>query len=142
MPLLSGASTETRGADESFGFEVSGNAALYRGNWKLVRTALPRRDFTWRLFDLSVDPGETTDVSAENPDLFAEMRAEYEAYVAETGVFELGPEDYAEKQLFSNLLDWTIGKYWPHVAGLVLALLAGLYVLFRVIGMVTRRPAH
>ncbi|MEO1365125.1 MAG: arylsulfatase, partial [Pseudomonadota bacterium] len=142
LPLLSGASTETRGADESFGFEVSGNAALYRGNWKLVRTALPRGDFTWRLFDLSVDPGETTDVSAENPDLFAELRAEYEAYVAETGVFELGPEDYAEKQLFSNLLDRTIGKYWPHVAGLVVALLAGLYVLFRVIRMVTRRPAH
>ena len=142
LPLLSRASTETRGADESFGFEVSGNAALYRGNWKLVRTALPRGDFTWRLFDLSVDPGETTDVSAENPELFAELRAEYEAYVAETGVFELGPEDYAEKQLFSNLLDRTIGKYWPHVIGLVLALLAGLYVLFRVIRMVTRRPAH
>ncbi len=142
LPLLSGAGTETRGADESFGFEVSGNAALYRGNWKLVRTALPRGDFTWRLFDLSVDPGETTDLSAENPDLFAEMRAEYDAYVTDTGVFELGPEDYAEKQLFSNLMDRTISKYWPYLAGLVLALLGGLYVLFRVIRMVIRRPAH
>jgi len=142
LPLLSGASTETRGADESFGFEVSGNAALYRGNWKLVRTALPRGDFTWRLFDLSVDPGETNDLSAENPDLFAEMRAEYEAYVTEAGVFELGREDYAEKQLFSNLLDRTISKYWPHFAGLVLALLAGLYVLFRGFRMMIRRPAN
>ncbi|MEL6782606.1 MAG: sulfatase-like hydrolase/transferase, partial [Pseudomonadota bacterium] len=142
LPLLSGASTETRGADESFGFEVSGNAALYRGNWKLVRTALPRGDFTWRLFDLSVDPGETNDLSAENPDLFAEIRAEYEAYVTEAGVFELGREDYAEKQLFSNLLDRTISKYWPHFAGLFLALLAGLYVLFRGFRMMIRRPAN
>ncbi len=142
LPLLSGASTQTRGADESFGFEVSGNAALYRGNWKLVRTALPRGDFTWRLFDLSVDPGETTDLSAEHPDLFAELRAEYDSYVTEAGVFELRAEDYAEKQLFSNLLDRTISKYWPYVAGLVLALLGGLYGVFRAIRMFARRPAH
>lgn len=142
LPLLSGASTETRSADESFGFEVSGNAALYRGNWKLVRTALPRGDFTWRLFDLSVDPGETTDLSAENPDLFAEMRAEYEAYATETGVLELGPEDYAEAQVFSNLLEKVIPKYWPYLAGLVLVLLGGLYAIFRLVRMVVRRPAH
>ena len=142
LPLLSGASTETRSADESFGFEVSGNAALYRGNWKLVRTALPRGDFTWRLFDLSVDPGETTDLSAEEPDLFAEMRAEYEAYATETGVLELGPEDYAEAQVFSNLLEKVIPKYWPYLAGLVLVLLGGLYAIFRLVRMFVRRPAH
>ena len=142
FPLLSGASSETRGPDESFGGEVSGNASLYRGNWKLVRTALPRGDFTWRLFDLSVDPGETTDLSAENPALFAEMRAEYEAYAIQTGVLDLGREDYAEAQLFSNLLERAIGKYWPYLAGLVVALLAGLYLLFRLARMVVRRPAH
>ena len=79
LPVLTGEADETRGPEESFGVEVSGNAALYRGNWKLVRTALPRGDFTWRLFDLSIDPGETTDLSGENPELFADMRAEYEA---------------------------------------------------------------
>ncbi|MEL6782048.1 MAG: sulfatase-like hydrolase/transferase, partial [Pseudomonadota bacterium] len=141
LPVLAGQTSETREPDESFGGEVSGNASLYRGNWKLVRAALPRGDFTWRLFDLSVDPGETTDLSGENPDLFAEMRAEYEAYATETGVLDLEPEDYAEAQLFSNLLDRTISKYWPYLAGLVLVLLGGLYVLFRLFRMVVRRPA-
>ncbi len=141
LPVLRGATDKTRAEDESFGIEVSGNAALYRGNWKLVRTALPRGDFTWRLFDLSVDPGETTDVSSENPELFKELRAEYEAYVEETGVFELGREDYAEAQLFSNLLERTTSKYWPYLAGLVLALFIGLYALFRLFRMVVRRPA-
>jgi hypothetical protein len=121
---------------------VSGNAALYRGKWKLVRTALPRGDFTWRLFDLSVDPGETNDLSDANPALFAEMRAEYEAYVAEAGVFELGRADYAEAQLFSNLLDRSIRKYWPYLAGLALVLLIGLYALFGIVRMVVRRPAQ
>jgi arylsulfatase/uncharacterized sulfatase len=141
LPVLSGETSETRAEDESFGVEVSGNAALYRGTWKLVRTALPRGDFTWRLFDLSTDPGETTDMSGENPELFAELRAEYEAYVEETGVFELGREDYAEAQLFSNLLERTTSKYWPYLTGLVLTLLIGLYALFRLVRMVVRRPA-
>ena len=142
LPVLAGETTETRSPDQSFAGEVSGNASLYRGNWKLVRTALPRGDFTWRLYDLSVDPGETTDLSGENPELFDEMRAEYEAYAAETGVFDLGAEDYAEAQLFSNLLERVVGKYWPYLAGLVVALLIGLYALFRVGRMVVRRPAH
>lgn len=140
--MLTGEAEEARGPEESFGVEVSGNAALYRGNWKLVRAALPRGDFTWRLFDLSVDPGETTDLSGDNPALFAEMRAEYEAYATENGVLDLGRDDFASAQLTANLIDRVIGKYWPYLAGLIVALLAGLYVLFRLVRMVVRRPAH
>lgn len=142
LPVLAAQTTQTRGPDESFGGEVSGNASLYRGNWKLVRTALPRGDFTWRLYDLSADPGETTDLSVENPELFAEMRTEYEAYAEETGVLDLRAEDYAQKQLFANLLDRSIKKYWPYLAGLVLVLLIGLYALFRLARMIIRRPAN
>ena len=142
FPVLAGQATETRAADQSFGGEVSGNASLYRGNWKLVRTALPRGDFTWRLYDLSVDPGETTDLSGENPDLFAQMQADYEAYAAEAGVLDLGRDDYATKQLASNLTDRVLDKYWPYLAGLVLALLIGLYGLFRLGRMLFRRTAY
>ena len=63
LPVLAGQTTDGGAQTRSFGVEVSGNAALYRGNWKLVRTALPRGDFEWRLFDLSKDPGETTDLA-------------------------------------------------------------------------------
>jgi len=142
LPVLAGETSRTRGPNESFGGEVSGNASLYRGNWKLVRTALPRGDFTWRLFDLSVDPGETTDLSAEKPELLAEMRAEYEAYATEAGVLDLAADQYAEAQLFSNLLDRSIGKYWPYLAGLFLAILIGLFGIFRLVRMMFRRPAH
>jgi len=142
LPVLAGQTTESRAADQSFGVEVSGNAALYRSNWKLVRTALPRGDFQWRLFDLSKDPGETTDLALENPALFKELRAEYQTYVEKVGVFEVGREDYAEKQLFANLLERSIQTYWPYLAGLALILLLGLYGLFRLIRMAFPRPAH
>ncbi|MEL7461871.1 MAG: arylsulfatase, partial [Pseudomonadota bacterium] len=142
LTVLSGEADETRGAEESFGFEVSGNAALYRGNWKLVRTALPRGDFTWRLFDISVDPGETTDLSDENPELFAQMQADYAAYASDNGVLDLGRDDFAGAQLTANLIDRVIGKYWPYLAGLIVALLAGLYLIFRLGRMLVRRAAH
>ena len=141
LPLLSGESPQSRADDDSFGVEVSGNAALYRGDWKLVRTALPRGDFTWRLFNVATDPGETTDLSQQNPALFAEMRAEYEAYVAQTGVFELSREDFAEKQLFANLLERSVSKYWPYLAGLVIALLVAFYGIYRGVHIAFRRPA-
>ncbi|MEL6472506.1 MAG: arylsulfatase [Pseudomonadota bacterium] len=142
LPVLAGETDQTRGEDESFGVEVSGNAALYRGSWKLVRTALPRGDFTWRLFDLSVDPGETTDLAAENPELFAAMRAEYEAYSSETGVLDLAREDYAQAQLFGNLINRIIGKYWLHATGFVVAALLVLFLLFKlVLGLFRRSHA-
>lgn len=142
LPVLAGQPTETGAKTRSFGVEVSGNAALYRGNWKLVRTALPRGDFQWRLFDLAKDPGETTDLARENPALFKELRAEYQTYVKKVGVFEVGRDDYAQKQLFANLLQRSIQKYWPYLVGLALALLLGLYGLFRLVRTAFPRPAH
>ncbi|MEL7447116.1 MAG: arylsulfatase, partial [Pseudomonadota bacterium] len=96
-------------------------------------------DFTWRLFDLSVDPGETTDLSAENPELFAAMRAEYEAYSSQTGILDLAREDFAQAQLFANLIDRITGKYWPHATGFVVAALLVLFLLFKLVGRVFRR---
>lgn len=52
-------------------------AAVRRGNWKLVwKTALPSRI---ELFDLSKDPYEKVDLSAQNPEKVAELRELAEA---------------------------------------------------------------
>lgn len=62
------------------------SGALRKGRWKLVQngagqanaTQGPARD-TWELFDLDADPGEQTNLAAEQPDVFAELRARLEA---------------------------------------------------------------
>jgi len=51
-------------------------------------------------------------------------------------------EDFAQAQLFANLLDRIMGKYWPYLAGLVLALLAGLFGVFSLARMAFRRLAR
>lgn len=141
LAMLSGASDATYGPDESFAFEVSGNAAVYRGNWKITRNFPPGGDAQWRLHDLSVDPGETTDLSAANPELLESMKADYEAYVQRVGVVELGPNDTAIKQLTNKLVTKALGKYWPYLVGLLLVLVLLLYGLFRALKAGLRRKA-
>ena len=133
FPMFSGQSDETYGEDGSFGFEVSGNAALYRGNWKITRNFPPRGDGQWRLFDISVDPGETRDLAAENREIFESMKAQYAAYSQQVGVVELDADDTAMKQLTSKLVSEVIEKYWPLLLGLGLGFLGLLYLVYRVL---------
>jgi len=125
LPMLSGKATSSRTESEGFGFEVSGNAAYYRGKWKITRLAPPLGDRKWRLYDLSTDPGETNDVSAANQKLFESMIDDYKSYSKTVGVIELGPEDSAFKQLFKNVVKKALHKYWPYlvVAGLLVCVI-------------------
>jgi arylsulfatase/uncharacterized sulfatase len=142
LPMLSGATEDTYAANDSFAFEVSGNAALYRGNWKITRNTRPMSDAQWRLYDLSVDPGETTDLSTQNPEVFQSMLAEYQSYSKKVGVFELGPDDNAMEVLTSKLTSKVVHKYWPYMLGLLLVLLGLAYGLFRLVLFARRRFAH
>lgn len=92
-PLLSGAADRIYGPHEAIGSEMSGQSSLYRGDYKLTRNMPPFGDRQWRLFNLAVDPGETRDLSAEQPELMAELMAAYEAYEQRVGVLPV-PSDY------------------------------------------------
>lgn len=138
-PALTGQTTASRAEDEGFGFEVSGNAALYRGKWKITRLAPPLGDTAWRLYDISADPGETTDVSANNPELFESMKAEYRSYAEKVGVVELGPDEFAFKQLVKNLAARVLNKHWPYVLAMFLALGSILFLAFWVARGLVRR---
>src|SRR3546814_16600428 len=75
--------------DAPLGYELSGNAALFRGDYKLVRNLAPTGDGAWRLFDLKADPGETRTLAAAEPDRFKTMLADYRAYATANGVLHI-----------------------------------------------------
>ncbi|NDW13953.1 sulfatase-like hydrolase/transferase [Alteromonas genovensis] len=129
-PLLTGQSDNVYGENDAFVFEVSGTAALYRGNWKITKTPPPHGDGNWHLYDLAVDPGETTDVALKHPSLFQDMLDEYNAYATDVGVFELPPGESSRKQLVINAIKGTAGNYWYLFAGLAATLLLAVYLLF------------
>lgn len=98
VPMLAGGADSVHG-DAPLGYELSGNAALFRGGYKLVRNLPPTGDGRWRLFDIRIDPGETRDLAAAMPDRFAAMMADYHAYAKANGVLEMPAGYTADEQI-------------------------------------------
>ena len=121
--VLQGEPGPVRGADSPLGVEVSGNAALYRGDYKIVRDMAPLGDGRWRLYDVARDPGETRDLSAAEPERLKAMLADYAAYEARVGVAPLPPGYSTQKQLAANAM----ARQMPLLASAaaILALLLG-----------------
>lgn len=136
MPMLTGETKQVYGDQDPVGFEVSGNSALYRGNWKISRIPTPLGDGKWHMYDLSTDAGETTDLASAYPALFQEMLNEYLNYVSEVGVVAVDVDYNPFKQVGKNAIRKKAGEYWP---GLLLVGLVTLSLLFFSIRWVRRR---
>jgi arylsulfatase len=85
LPALRGDPAEPR----TLVFEHEHNAAIRRGDWKLVGRGVIagaglRRPPRWQLYDLASDPAEQHDRSADRPDLVAELAAAFEAEARRT----------------------------------------------------------
>ena len=107
-PLLSGAQRAVRSGDDVLGYELSGNLAVFRDHWKLVKNLPPVGDGQWHLYDLERDPGESQDLQAREPERFAAMQRDYEVYAREHGVLPM-PEGYnPTRQVLIN----SIFNYW------------------------------
>lgn len=73
--------------------EFGGNRGYYRDGWKLLTNHAPGTPFDdgeWQLFDMRTDPTEIHDVSAEHPDVVADLAAAWERAAWENTVFPLG----------------------------------------------------
>lgn len=123
LPMLAGQVDRVYGPTDTVGVEVSGNSALFRDNWKIVRNIPPVGDGKWRLYDHAKDPAEVNDLAATMPDLFEAMLADYDAYAARSGVLAL-PDGYqAERQVRHN----AIARQLSFHAGALIAIGAGVF---------------
>ena len=84
-PYLLGEASTVHDATDVAGWSAGTTGAIIRGNYKAINNG-PRGDgmgmgptSPWSLYDISVDPGEINDLSAEHPELAAELVAEWEA---------------------------------------------------------------
>lgn len=78
--------TATRGANDALVDELFTGRYVIRDNWKLVSVQAPFGDNSWQLFNLATDRSESHNVIDAHPTLAAQLMAEYDAYVARTGV--------------------------------------------------------
>ncbi|HYA79924.1 MAG TPA: arylsulfatase [Methylocystis sp.] len=101
-PLLLGKSDGLHDGDV-VSQEVAGGAAVFNGDFKLMRNPPPFGDMKWRLYNIRLDPGESRDIAAENPKVVEALQAAYADYVRKNGVVEV-PGDYSiDGQLKKNM---------------------------------------
>jgi arylsulfatase A-like enzyme len=128
--MLLGRRTNVHG-DTPLGYELSGNAALFRGDYKLVRNLPPLGDGRWQLFDITHDPGETHDLSTEQPDRFIGMRRDYDAFARRDQVLPMPAGYTADQQISDNALRYWLPRLLPAVLGVAAAAFAVGVVLWR-----------
>jgi arylsulfatase len=68
-PILDNSSSAVRGPSDWLGWELFGNRAIRQDNWKLLWICTPYGTGNWQLYDLNVDPGETTDLASVQPEV-------------------------------------------------------------------------
>ena len=86
-PYLTGRSDSVRLSTDSLGWFGGGRGALIQGDYKIINQvgrgggmgtaqgSVP----PWRLYNITLDPGETEDISSEHPELVSELAGDWEA---------------------------------------------------------------
>ncbi len=128
LPLLRGEVDSVHAADKPIGYELAGNAALFKGDYKLVRNLPPLGDGEFHLYDIRRDPGEVNDLRDAMPERYRQMLADYQAYATEHRVQEM-PEGYEYiKQALKYTSVILLKRWWP-------GLLAGSLVVIFLLGL-------
>ena len=91
--FLAGADTFAHADSDPIGYELGGNSALFKGDYKIVKNTAGQNDTEWHLFNIKTDPGESSNLAQQMPALLEEMLADYAAYVETNNVLPM-PEGY------------------------------------------------
>ena len=73
--------------------------AYFLGDYKIVKNNAPLGDNQWKMYNLKIDPGETTNIATQNPLLFQIMLSKYDFFAKDVGVQPM-PKGYnAQKEV-------------------------------------------
>ncbi|SPO01820.1 probable Arylsulfatase [Cephalotrichum gorgonifer] len=92
-PHLGGTSPSFHDEEKTItGWELFGLRAIRKGAWKAVYMIAPRGKDRWELYNMDRDPGELRDLAETETKILGELVEHWEAYYAETGMFDPGQE--------------------------------------------------
>jgi len=98
VPVLFGKQTEVERPEALF-WERAGNRAVREGKWKLV-SHWP--SYTWELYNLEEDKGETTNVAQKNHDVVSRLSVKYFEWAKRTGVVDFATLEDKEPQMMKE----------------------------------------
>lgn len=102
MPIFNSENADIH-KDDGMGYELFEMKAYIKGKWKILRLPVPLGTGDWQLYDLEVDPAETTDLSVQHPDVRAALIEAWKKYAADNQVHDhKGHYDSFYKRTFSK----------------------------------------
>ncbi|MCB0431594.1 MAG: hypothetical protein KDD18_00620, partial [Mangrovimonas sp.] len=66
--------------------EMANSRWIRQGKFKASYVPKPFGEASWKLFDILQDPGETTDISKENPEILQKLINSWNDYAKDVGV--------------------------------------------------------
>ena len=84
--VLAGRSESPRTEQDYLGWEIFGNHAVRKGEWKLRWEYEPLGKGAWELYNVVSDPSERKDLAAERPDKVKELVATWDHYARTNNV--------------------------------------------------------
>ena len=86
VKCLAGDEESPRDGQDYLAWELFGNRAIRKGNWKIRWEYKPLGKEDWELFDLAADPAERHDLAATHPEKVRELVAHWDEYVVANNV--------------------------------------------------------
>ena len=110
---------------------MTGNSALFKGDFKIVRNRPPNGSNKWELFNISDDPGETNNLANDMPEKLMELITAYDKYVETNGVIELPPDYNWADEMLTNTLKRNAGAIYQLAFLIFLILTVIAVIIFR-----------
>jgi arylsulfatase A-like enzyme len=85
--VLAGKATTIHTTD-GIGYELFEMKAFIKGRHKILRLPIPMGTGDWQLYDLENDPGETTDLSFQFPEIKAQLLEDWKEYARQNQVYD------------------------------------------------------
>lgn len=105
LPVLNGTAQSIHEQD-GMGYELFEMKAYIKGKWKILRLPVPFSTGEWQLYDLEKDPGETSDLSAQYPEIKKELIQAWQDYALANQLYDhKGHYDTIYRQSYSAIGD-------------------------------------
>lgn len=86
VPFLNKTTARVHDDKEAIGWELFGQRAMRRGQWKVTWVSKPNGSAQWELYNLAKDPGERHNVAAQYPGTLRELTGLWDAYAKDMGI--------------------------------------------------------
>ena len=89
--VTSGTQQDAYARDTVIGGEMMSGKWMRKGDYKAVLVAQDFGPGTWKLYNMKADPGETRDLSKEQPTILKELKIAWDRYAKDVGVVLSNP---------------------------------------------------